>query len=131
MLVRGDIRELFDLFDNDYAVQVVKNKRHFEWPSLMLFNNKACWHLTPQFIEKSPDLFRMEWGNVGELPPEWNHCIGYDEPQDTKLVHFTKGIPVWDETLECEYASEWHDERRRMMSTCSFQELMGKSVHVA
>ena len=132
MLVLGDIGELFDLFDDQYAVQVVKNKRHFEWPSMMLFNNARCKNLTPEFVETSPDLFRMEWGEVGALPQKWNFCVGYDEKIPwASLVHFTKGIPVWDETAGCEYSEHWHKERRIMMSTCSFQELMGKSVHVA
>ena len=132
MLCLADITELFDLFDNRYAVQVVANKRKFEWPSLMLFNNETCKKLTPEFVESSDDLFRMGWENVGPLPKKWNFCVGYDEKIPwANLVHFTKGIPVWDETKDCEYAEHWHKERKIMMSTCSFQELMGKSVHVA
>lgn len=132
MLVLSDICELFDLFEENHAVQVVKNKQHFEWPSLMLFNNAACRQLTPEFVETSNDLFKMEWGDVGELPAKWNYCVGYDEKLPwANVVHFTKGIPVWDETVGCPYSEHWHKERRFMMSTCSFNELMGKSVHVA
>lgn len=132
MLVLSDICELFDLFDESHAVQVVKNKQRFEWPSLMLFNNAECRQLTPEFVETSQDLFKMEWGDVGELPKKWNYCVGYDEAIPwASLVHFTKGIPVWDETSGCQYAEHWHKERRFMMSTCSFEELMGKSIHVA
>lgn len=130
MLCLGDIGEVFSLFDESFSVQLIKNKRHFEWPSMMLFNNRECWRLTPQYIEKN-DLYKMDWGAIGELPQEWNHCIGYDPPKEAKLVHFTKGIPVWDETRNCEYAEDWHQERRSMMGTCSFNELMGKSIHVA
>jgi lipopolysaccharide biosynthesis glycosyltransferase len=38
MIVLEDIKELFDLADDRYAVQVVKAKDRFEWPSMMLFN---------------------------------------------------------------------------------------------
>lgn len=131
MLVLDDIADLFSCAD-DSDVMVVKNKERFEWPSLMLFNCKKCWKLTPESVETAKNLFSMEeWAQVGELPKEWNHCVGYDEHNPyAKLIHYTQGIPVWPETEECDYAGVWHDERRAMMGTVSFQELMGKSVHV-
>jgi hypothetical protein len=129
MLCLSDICEIMAYADSS-AVQVVKNKLRFEWPSVMLFNNAECTELTPEFIERE-DPFKMNWGEVGELPPEWNHLVGYDAPQDAKLIHYTKGVPVWEETANCEYAKEWHDERRMMMGTCSYQELMGNSVHAS
>jgi len=131
MLVLGDIADLFALKD-DTAVQVVKNREKFEWPSMMLFDCSQCWKLTPESIEYADNLFKMEeWAQVGELPREWNHCVGYDPPRsDAQLVHYTQGVPVWEETAGCEYAQEWHNERKAMMFTVSFQELMGHSVHV-
>ena len=131
MLVLDDIAELFELAD-DSDVQVVKNKEKFEWPSVMLFNCKKCWKLTPESVETSDNIFRMdEWANVGDLPPEWNHLVGYDKPNpEAKLIHYTQGVPVWPETEDCDYADLWHAERRAMMGTVSFDELMGKSVHV-
>ena len=128
MLCLEDITEI-----EKYAtapVSVVKNKQRFEWPSLMLFDCAQCKILTPEFVENSDRLFKMDWADVGSLSPEWNHLVGYDEPQDAKIVHFTKGIPVWPETAQCEYAEHWHAERRAMMSTVSHDELMGRSVHV-
>ena len=112
------------------AVSVVKNARRFEWPSLMYFNCEKCKALTVNYVqfEKSPQS--LEWADeIGELPSEWNHLVGYDQPQDAKIVHFTKGIPVWEETENCEYAGQWHLERREMMYTCGYEELMGRSVH--
>jgi hypothetical protein len=131
MLCLDDISKLFDMKDST-AIQVVKNKESFEWASLMLFDCSKCWKLTPESISYADNLFRMDkWEEIGELPTEWNHLVGYDPPGvDKKLVHYTQGIPVWPETQECEYWEEWHDERRAMMGTCSFQELMGSSVHV-
>ena len=131
MLCLGDIADLFALKD-ETPVQVVKNKEKFEWPSLMLFDCSQCWKLTPEAIEHADNLFKMDqWAEVGDLPPEWNHCVGYDPPGgDNQLIHYTQGVPVWEETADCEYAQEWHAERQQMMPTCSFQDLMGHSVHV-
>jgi len=129
MLCLDDISDLFDLKDES-AVQVVKNAEKFEWPSMMLFDCSQCWKLTPEGIEYGDNLFKMdEWAEVGDLPTEWNHLVGYDAPAPAKLVHYTQGVPVWPETEGCEYSEEWHNERRAMMSTCSFDELMGHSVH--
>ena len=130
MLCLGDIKNLFSLADGS-AVQVVKNKQRFEWPSLMLFNCEKLKHLDPHYVQEDEKLFSLNWAQeIGELPNTWNHLVGYDAPTAAQIVHFTKGIPVWEETKDCEYADLWHQERRQMMSTCSFQELMGRSVHV-
>lgn len=132
MLVVDDIADLFDMKDDHYDIQVVKNKEKFEWPSVMLFNCKKCWKLTPEVVETAEDIFKLDtWAHVGDLPPEWNHCVGYDDYNPyVKLIHYTQGIPVWPETQDCEYAELWHEERRAMMGTVSFAELMGHSVHV-
>lgn len=132
MLCLGDIAELEDLADPIAAVSLVKNKVRFEWPSMMVFNNAACMHLTPEFIDdpqSQPQSFR--WAKeVAELPPDWNHIVSYDKPRkDAKLVHYTAGIPCWPETNNCEYAAEWHAERKACNSTVTWEELMGKSIH--
>ena len=132
MLCLGDIADLFEYAkDEEKGVYVVKHKEKFEWPSLMLFNCNQCWKLTPETIQYADNIFKMEeWADVGELPHEWNHLVGYDPPRDdAKLVHYTQGVPVWKETADSEYAEEWHAERKAVMSTCSFDELMGNSVH--
>ncbi len=133
MLCLGDVYELADLADKDCAVSVVKNKQRFEWPSMMVFNNAKCRALTPEFIddpESVPQAFR--WAeSVGDLPPDWNHCVGYDpEPDETpKLVHYTAGLPCWPETKGCPYSDEWWDEYRHTNSSVSWADLMAKSVH--
>lgn len=130
MLCLGDIAEIFALKDSA-PVQVVKNKEKFEWPSLMLFDCSQLHNLTPDFVQTSKTLFNMNWAAVGELPLEWNFCVGYDKPETIpKLIHYTQGVPVWPETEGCDYAELWHQERRAMMSTCSFEELMGHSIHI-
>lgn len=132
MLCLGDIAELEDLADPIAPVSLVKNKVRFEWPSMMVFNNAACTHLTPAFIDdpqSQPQSFR--WAKeVVELPPDWNFLCGYDKyVPNVKLVHYTSGVPIWPETKHCDYAQEWQDERKASNSSVSFDELMGKSVH--
>lgn len=127
MLCLADIAELFDL-DFDESVAVVKGER-FEWPSLMLFNCGECAALTKDLIENGePQSF--EWGTVAELPGEWNHCVGYDEPRnDAKIAHYTMGTPHFKELRSCEYAGEWWAEYRSMTAQSSWLEVHGKSVH--
>lgn len=113
---------------NEQPVSVVKNKLRFEWPSLMVFNCDKCKVLTPEFIESgSPQA--MEWSEVGELPSEWNHLVGYDPPQKAKIVHYTQGIPCFPEVSDCEYAKEWMDEAQLVNSAVPWEVLMGNSVH--
>lgn len=132
MLVLGDINDLFSLADDRYSVMVVKNPQlRFEWPSLMLFNNKKCQNLTPEWIDNPQNAPQtLEWGEVGELPSEWNHCVGYDAPRsDAKLVHYTQGIPCFPEVSDSEYKKEWMDDLAMCNGTVTWSELMGRSVH--
>jgi lipopolysaccharide biosynthesis glycosyltransferase len=113
------------------AVWMVKNpKVRFEWPSVMYFNNWLCKKLTPEFVEKDAPQ-KLDWAHkVGELPKEWNHCVGYDEPNsDAKIIHYTQGIPCWPETKDCEYADKWNTEFQHANGTVSWADLMGSSVH--
>jgi len=129
MIMLEDVGKLFALYDEQYSVQVVKNSLKFEWPSMMLFNCEKCSELTIDFIENQ-NPFAFTWGDVGELPSEWNHLVGYDAQRtDAKLVHFTQGIPVFPEVEDCEYSEEWKVEHRAMNSTVSWKEIMGESVH--
>ena len=141
MLVLGDIAELWAMRDSERAVQVVKNEKRFEWPSLMLWN---CGHpvnqaLTPHHVENE-NPFKWDWlgadgpGSdlIGSLPAEWNHLVGYDKPRtDAKLAHFTAGIPPYEETNMCEYSAEWAKEHELMNAAVPWVQLMGNSVHVA
>lgn len=130
MLCLADVYELNELSD-DSAVQVVKHPdpMRFEWPSLMWFNCEKCTALTPEFIENgNPHV--LEWGEVGELPKEWNHLVGYDDPNpDAKIAHFTMGIPHYDEVSPCEFAKEWHADKYWSHHSVSWLRLMGQSVH--
>lgn len=132
IILTDDIYKILDHHSDDVSVSVVKNKLRFEWASLMVFNNEKCKKLTPELVETgSPQKF--DWAeSVGELPTEWNHCVGYDAPNaDAKLIHFTKGIPCWPETSGSEHASKWVKEANFSTATVSWEELMGSSVHVS
>jgi hypothetical protein len=130
MVVKGDIAEIFTDFDGEVAMQI--HQPQFEWASAMLYNCPRCRILSPEFIEdKSNLLFDYHWTTrVGKLPEEWNRPVGYSEPADSKLYHYTQGIPVWDETRDLEGAP-FVSEAKAMLYTVSFNELMGNSVHAA
>jgi len=129
IILLDDIHKMADAADPTAPVSVVKNARQFEWPSVMVFNNALCKELTPDYVQ-SKEPFSFAWADkIGELPSQWNHLVGYDPPQDAKLVHYTQGIPCWPETKGCEYAAEWEAEANAAVSSCSYQALMGTSVH--
>lgn len=135
ILVRSDITWLGDFaFDEPEAVHVVTDElRKFERPSVMVYRNDLCETLTPEYIDNPQNkLFDFAWAeDIGQLPKEYNHLVGYQQPNpDAKIVHYTMGIPIWEETRNCEFAKEWHDTWKRMNSSVSFNELMGRSVHV-
>lgn len=131
MILNADIAGLFALMD-DSAVMVAKNKHRFEWASVMLFN---CAHpdnrkLTPEYIETADKLHGISWtDSIGDLPPEWNHLVGYDEPKEAKLVHYTQGVPAWPETAACEQADLWRKWATVAITARPWAELMGESVH--
>lgn len=135
ILLTDDIAKLFELKDDRYAVMVSKNNLKFEWASVMLFN---CGHsgnrvLTPDYIEVAKSLHQIGWpgaDEIGELPPEWNHLVGYDEPNPSaKLIHYTQGIPAFPETASCEHGEVWRKTAKSAMSTLPWEALMGNSIH--
>ena len=132
MLCRCDIHEL-NLTPDQFrggAVGVVNEIERFEWPSLMLFNNALCKKLTPEYINTGkPQTF--EWADkLIAIPKEYNHVVPYSGTNpDAKIVHYTQGIPIHAETMDCEHGQEWRDTNFAMRDSCGWQELMGNSVH--
>lgn len=135
MLARADIAELMKQADDRYAVMVSKGLLRFEWTSLMLMNCAKCSALTLEYVQNADGLHKMTWvpdEQIGDLPGEWNHLVGYDKPDPgAKLVHFTQGIPAFPETEDCEFGEEWRAEAGEAFSSISWQKLMGPSVHAA
>jgi lipopolysaccharide biosynthesis glycosyltransferase len=139
MLMVDDIAKLWTLRDDRYAVQLVQHdhrpneKRKFlgavqtvyekkNWSSVMLFNNRRCSVLTPEYVSKASglELHQFKWLDddslIGALPRQWNHLVGYDDKSSTaSLVHFTLGGPYFPEYANCEYAQEWRTEREAML----------------
>jgi len=136
MIVRDDIKKLFDERDTSKSVMVVqhdyktkmtekylgaKNEDYprKNWSSVMLFNNARCKQLTPQFVADSTgaELHRLNWAGgdrfIGELPSTWNHLdLEYDFDPNAQLVHFTLGTPCFGEFATAgSFAAEWHRER--------------------
>lgn len=140
MLMLDDIASLWALRDERFAVQVVQHEHvpredvkflgavqtkygKKNWSSVMLMNCSRCTALTPDYVNAASglELHQFKWlgddALIGELPPRWNHLVGYDAPRtDASLVHFTIGGPYFDEYRDCEYSREWFAEREALLA---------------
>lgn len=139
ILARADIKELWDLRNDRYAIQVVQHLHECEhgtkflkqpqtpyerknWSSVMLFNNAKCTVLTPTFVRSvhGLDLHQLRWTSddlIGALPQDWNHLVGVHRPRPSaKLAHFTLGGPYFAEFSKCEFGEAWEAAREEMMS---------------
>jgi hypothetical protein len=134
MLFRADIAELWSLRDESFSVlcckhdyqpkedikflgQVQTKYEKKNWSSVMLFNNARCRALSAEYVNSATglELHQFKWlgddSLIGELPPRWNHLVGYSAPsRDVSLVHFTLGGPYFDEYRDCEFAPAWRAE---------------------
>jgi len=137
MLMLDDIANLWNLRDDQYAVQVVKHdhqptegskflgqpQTQYEkknWSSVMLFNCDKCQALTPKYVNTASglELHRFRWlgddNLIGEIPHKWNHLVGYDETQPVENIsnlHYTIGGPYFDDYRDTDYSKEWAEER--------------------
>ena len=137
MILREDLKDLWDLRDESKAVQVVKHNyktgspRKYvgspiennnidyprkNWSSVILWN---CAHpankiLTKRYVSEAGGavLHRFNWLNdedIGGLPLEWNHLVREYKPNpDAKLVHFTLGAPGFNRYARDEHSWEWN-----------------------
>lgn len=143
-LFTQSMRDLFELADPQYAVQVVK--RDYQpadgikmdgqaqqayprklWSSLVLWN---CSHpanraMTPEAMNTQTGswLHGFSWlrdGEIGELPLEWNWIPGVDVRPPFKTVpfgiHYSLGTPSMPGYEHCEYADLWKSELRRLQA---------------
>ena len=133
MIVCGDIVELWNLRDASKDVQVVKHDYKTKlsekylgsknedyprknWSSVILWNCNSFPNrkLIPGFVQKATgaELHRFSWledDRIGELPPEWNHLVGVNPPNNSaSIVHWTLGGPWFEEYSNAEYASKWN-----------------------
>ena len=137
MIVAEDIAQLYNLFDPNYAVQVVKHDYKTKmsakylgaknedyprknWSSVILWNcsdlrNKI---LTPTFVKDATgsQLHQFSWlpdSAIGQLPTEWNWLAGeYGENQNAKLIHYTLGTPCFEEFTNTPMSEVWHKESK-------------------
>lgn len=143
MLMLDDIAELDRLFDPKLSVQVVKHdyvtkhekkfigseqetkNEHYprkNWSSLILWN---CEHfpnkiLTTDYVSKQSGSYLHRFGwlddeRIGDIPNCWNVLVGEMDNTDTKIAHFTLGIPELSHYELCEYSNEWYDTKNRML----------------
>jgi lipopolysaccharide biosynthesis glycosyltransferase len=132
MVCREDLKKLWELKDDKYAVMVVKhdyttkasqkylgnkneNYPKKNWSSVILWN---CSHpknrvLTPEFVMSKDGKFlhRFSWLNdcdIGEIPHEWNWLTTeYADNYDAKLLHYTLGTPCFKNYRDCDMSDVW------------------------
>jgi lipopolysaccharide biosynthesis glycosyltransferase len=133
VLCMADPAELFEQADPTKAIMVVDTHPQFERAAVMLFN---CEHpdnavLTPEYVETANGLHQIRWtDNIGWLDKKWNHLVGYDEPRnDPAIIHYTMGVPCWEQTSDCEHADLWRLAHKAMNSAMDWKDIMGNSVH--
>lgn len=139
MLMLADINELWELRNNDYAVQVCKHNYTPDcdvkflgqiqtvypkknWSSLMLINCTKCVALTPEYVNNATglELHQFKWledeSLIGNLPLEWNWLAGeYPYKQNVKNIHYTKGGPWFEDYKDTDYADEWFKYYREQL----------------
>lgn len=141
MLMLDDIAKLWELRNERFSCMAVKHEHvpsettkilgqvqtpyeKKNWSSLVLFNNRACRMLTPEYVNTASglDLHQFKWlagdEQIGDLPGRWNHLVGYNAPRaDVSLVHHTIGGPYFKAYRDCEYAREWRSELAAAIGT--------------
>lgn len=136
MLCRADIAELWDMIDESYSVMCVKHDHrpsaHIKylgatqyayprknWSSVMLLNCDRWQEITPAKVSTMTKeaLHAFTWmheSEIGELPEEWNHLVGYQPHNEfAKIVHFTEGGPWFPEYAAVDFSDEWREELLR------------------
>lgn len=140
MIFLSDIKKLFDLCDDKYAVMCVKHNHRptsimkmdkqpqtrYErknWSSFVLWN---CSHPANDWLTidrvnqmKGSELHQFSWlGNdlIGELPISYNYIHGVSPKLPIGLggrpdvLHFTEGGPWFEECKTVKYANLWLEE---------------------
>lgn len=144
MLFLSDIKKLFALCDDQFAVMCVKHNhqppaklkmdgreqlRYFRknWSSFVLWN---CAHsanriLTPEKVSfmRGGDLHSFSWLHdyeIGSLPMTYNYISGVSPklvvPGTPDVIHYTEGGPWFDTCKDVPYAELWTDEYEHMQA---------------
>jgi lipopolysaccharide biosynthesis glycosyltransferase len=136
MVVRNDIKDLWNLKELDKDIMVVKhdyqtrqstkylgsvnqNYPRKNWSSVILWNCSSYPNrkLTPEYVQSATgaELHRFTWiedHRIGSLPIEWNWLPDELGPNDdAKLLHYTLGTPCFHEFADTVQADVWHKEK--------------------
>lgn len=140
MLVTRDFSQLWNLQDDQYAVQCVKHNyspktthkflnqeqslySKKNWSSVMLFNNAKCKVLTPDYVNTATglELHQFKWLEsedlIGEIPAEWNFLVGEKHVFENRVpgnIHYTLGGPYFADYKDVDYANLWFEENKKM-----------------
>ena len=119
VLCRYDIKNLWDLKDDKYAIMCIHHNHNpredtkflgekqssypkKNWSSVMLMNCSRCKALTPDYVNNASglDLHRFNWLEsedlVGEIDESWNYLVqvqSKEKSRKAKLLHWTLGGP--------------------------------------
>lgn len=134
IILKEDISKLWNMYNDQYAVQVVKhnysstcskkflnnqnnNYPRKNWTSVMIFNCSRNTILQPEFVQSNSGeyLHRLSWldeSSIGELPITWNWLPDeYGVNDDALLIHYTLGTPCFHDFADSNMADLWHKER--------------------
>lgn len=144
MLMLADVAELDAMFDDGFAVQVVKhpdyesaharkyigtemeceqsNYIRKNWASLMIFNcaHPAWQGSDPEEIAmfSAMELLQFQFvmnHDIGALPAEWNVLIDEGQPREgAKLLHWTAGLPTFRHYRNARASADWFAEFNAM-----------------
>lgn len=134
MITRCDIKEVFDLFDDRYAVMCVKHRQEVKksekmdgspqvayyrknWSSFMGIN---CGHpankkLTREVVNTASGgwLHGFSWleeHQIGSLPDYYNWIEGTSRGMEyPRVIHYTEGGPWFASKKEVMYAEQWDE----------------------
>lgn len=141
IVLTADIAKLWDLRNPEYAIQVCQHDYvprdsvkylgnaqlaypRKNWSSVMLFNNRRCKALTPNYVNTASGLalHRFQWLRdeaIGALPLEWNWLVGeYPENSGAAAYHFTVGGPWFREYEGTDHASIWFEQKEYAFNSC-------------
>lgn len=139
VLCHEDIKNLFELADPKYAIQVVKHKfgagyantkmdgqvqtsySRKNWSSVVLWNldHPAHKRFHVEHLNSWPgrDLHAFKWledSEIGELPQKWNWLVNVTpgKPKKEGLWHYTLGGPWFPGKSSDEYDLVWMEENK-------------------
>lgn len=139
MLFRCDVKEIFSLCDDKYAVMCVKHRHNVKtglkmdgsiqqpyprknWSSFMLIN---CSHpsnkkLTKEIVNTANGgwLHGLTWlkdNEIGDLPNDLNWIAGSSPGNvEPRVIHYSAGGPWMEDYEDCAFADIWYDYMRSL-----------------